>query len=87
MLVGCEAAIDAVANIYAGEDTEAMVVVVANNAFSQLNRQVGLHNTEAICPALAPLFVNTYHNLCWLLIDGECLKTLCHPKSVTVIVV
>lgn len=62
MLVGCEAAIDAMTSIYAGEDTEAMVFVVANNAFSRLNRQVALHNTEAIFPALAHLFINTYHD-------------------------
>lgn len=60
MHAGCEAAIDAVASIYAGEDTEAMVFVVANNAFSRLNRQVVLRNTPAICPALAPIFINTY---------------------------
>ena len=87
----CEAAIDAVANICAGEDTEAMFLVVANNAFSRLNRQVVLHNTPAICPALAPIFINTYCDFSWLLIDGKytvrCIKTFCNPKTVTVIVV
>ena len=91
MLVGCEVAIDAVASIYAGEDTEAMVFVVANNVFSQLNRQLVLRNTPAICPALTPIFINTYCDFSWLLIDGKytvrCIKTLCHPKNITVIVV
>ena len=75
----CEAPIDAMANMYAGEDTKAMVLVVANNAFNRLNRQVALHKTEAICPDLAPIFINTYRDFSWLLIDGEstirCIKT------------
>lgn len=52
--------------------TEAMIFVDAANAF---NRQVALRNTQAICPALAPILITTYHSSSWLFADGECMLT------------
>lgn len=55
-------------HVYNAEDTEAVIFVDAANAF---NRQVTLRNTQVICPALAPILINTYRNLAWLFVDGE----------------
>ena len=67
---GCEAAVHAMAHIYDEEDTEAMIFVDAANAFNRLNRQVALRNTQAICPALAPILINTYRDSSQLFVDG-----------------
>ena len=49
---GCEAAVHAMEQIFADNNTEAMILVDASNAFNCLNRQVTLLNCESICPAL-----------------------------------
>ena len=41
---GCEAAVHAMERVFADEDTEAMILVDASNAFNCLNRQVTLRN-------------------------------------------
>ena len=61
------------AYIYAEDDNEAMIFVDAANAFNSFNRQVALHNTQAICPALAPILINTYCDSSWLFVDGKCV--------------
>lgn len=68
---GCEAAVHAMAHVYNAEDTEAVIFVDAANAFNRLNRQVTLRNTQVICPALAPILINTYRNPAWLFVDGD----------------
>ena len=49
---GVEAAkaIDGIRNIFNQEDTEAMILVDAANAFNNLNRNASLLNMDAICP-------------------------------------
>ena len=42
----------------------------ASNAFYELNRQVTLRNVEAICPVLAPILINTYHQDAFLFAGG-----------------
>ena len=59
--------------IFAEDDTEAMILVDATNAFNRLNRQVTLVNCEVICPALSPILIYTYLNNSWLFIDGQCM--------------
>ena len=56
---GCEAAVHAMEQIFADNDTEAMILV---NAFNCLNRQVTLLNCETVCPALSYILINTYGN-------------------------
>ena len=70
---GCEAAVHAMECIFAEDDTEAMILVDATNAFNRLNRQVTLVNCEVICPALSPILTNTYRNNSWLFVDGQCM--------------
>ena len=45
---GCEAAVHAMEQIYADDDTEAMIFVDASNAFDCLNRQVTLLNCGTV---------------------------------------
>ena len=45
------------------EDTKAMILMDALNAFNCLNREVALHNSEVICPTLAPILINTYQQI------------------------
>ena len=70
---GCEAAVHAMECIFAEDDTEAMTLVDATNAFNRLNRQVTLVNCEVICSALSPILTNTYRNNSWLFVDGQCM--------------
>ena len=49
-VVGCEAAVHAVNNIFSDDNMEAMIFVDASNAFNSLNRQATLLNSKAICP-------------------------------------
>ena len=46
--------------IFNDEQTEAVILVDASNAFNSLNRQVALHNIRIICPAFSPILINTY---------------------------
>ena len=70
---GCEAAIHAMEQIFADEDTEAMILVDASNAFNCLNRQVTLLNCGTVCPALSHILINTYRNSSQLFVDGQCI--------------
>ena len=49
----------AMEQLFAADDTEAMILVDATNAFKLLNRQV---NCDKICPAMAYIIINTYRN-------------------------
>ena len=70
---GCEAAAHAKRSIFDNDDTEAMILVDATNAFNRLNRQVALVNCEVICPAMSAILTNTYRDNSWLFIDGQCI--------------
>ena len=69
----CEAAVHAMERVFADEDTEAMILVDASNAFNCLNRQVTLHNCGTVCPALSHILINTYRNNSQLFVDGQCI--------------
>ena len=59
---GCEAAVHAIQHLFAGEETEALILVDTTNTLNRLNRQVTLLNCDKICPAMAHIIINTYHN-------------------------
>ena len=46
---GAEAAIHAMQDIFANEDTEAVLLIDAENAFNSISRKVMLHNLNFIC--------------------------------------
>ena len=68
---GNEAAVHAMRAIFCDDSTEAVLLVDASNAFNSLNRQVALHNIQAICPPLANILINTYRQDIPLFIDGR----------------
>ena len=59
---GCEAAVHAMHKIFQEEDTEAVLLVDASNAFNSVNRKVFLHNIDIVCPALA-IYVNNCYSI------------------------
>ena len=67
---GAEAAIHAMKEIFDLANTDAVILVDAENAFNKLNRKVALHNMQYICPAFSTVLVNTYRNPTRLFIVG-----------------
>ena len=57
---GSEAAIHAMRNIYEADETDAVLLIDASNAFNALNRSAALHNIRVLCPTIAIYAINTY---------------------------
>ena len=72
---GIEAAVHAARTAFDSNDTEAMLLVDATNAFNSLNRQVALHNIRRLCPPLATILINTYRAPSDLFVDGDTLQS------------
>ena len=68
--VAIEAAVHAVHTLFHREDTEALLLVDASNAFNSLNRQTALHNIQRLLPSLA---INTYRAPSELYVHGDIL--------------
>ena len=58
---GCEAAVHAMHQIFDQEDTEAILLIDAANAFNCVNRNVFLHNIGIVCPEMAIYVKNCYY--------------------------
>ena len=56
---GSEAAIHAMRNIFDADETNAVLLVDASNAFNALNRAAALHNTRLLCRTTATYATNT----------------------------
>ena len=66
-----EVVIHAMRDIFANEDTEAVLLTDAENAFSSINQKVMLHNLNFICPIITTYITNCYITLARLfIIDG-----------------
>ena len=59
---GFEAAILTMNKMYDDENTDAVLLVDAKNAFSPLNRESFLHNITYLCPPLS-IFVRNFYSL------------------------
>ena len=70
---GAEAAIQAVRELFQSDETEAVLLVDAQNAFNSLNRQLALRNVPSLCPLLAAILINTYRDPANLYIDNSVL--------------
>ena len=68
---GIEAAIHAMQQMFDQDDTEAVLMADATNAFNQLNREVCLHNLRHLCPSLATVVINTYRCSAKLFVGGS----------------
>ncbi|XP_068704061.1 uncharacterized protein [Montipora foliosa] len=67
---GSEAAIHAMHRIFEADDTDAVLLVDASNAFNALNRAAALHNIRVLCPVIAVYAINTYRHPARLFITG-----------------
>ena len=67
---GCEAAVHAMNQIFQEEETDALLLVDATNAFNSINRQAMLHNIQYICPPMATYAYNSYCVSSRLFIQG-----------------
>ena len=67
---GSEAAIHAMHAIFEADDTDAVLLIDASNAFNALNRAAALHNIRALCPVIAAYAINTYRQPARLFITG-----------------
>ena len=68
---GVEAVIHTARECFLKEDTEAVLLIDASNAFNSLNCNVALHNIQFTCPKLSTVLYNTYRAPSDLYIDGE----------------
>ena len=69
-------------DLQSDDQTEAILLVDANNAFNSLNR--AMRNIQSLCPPLAKIVVNTYCNNPPLFIDGEVIPSIArrdHPRG------
>jgi hypothetical protein len=67
---GSEAAIHAMRNIFDEDDTEAILLIDASNAFNSLNRAAALNNIRILCPMVATYAINTYRLPMRLFVHG-----------------
>ena len=67
---GVEAAVHAVRKLYEDKETEAIILVDAENAFNLMNRKVALNNIQHICPSLSTYIINSYRNAANLYVAG-----------------
>ena len=69
---GCEIAVHALRSLFEERDsTEGILLVDASNAFNSLNRNVMLHNVQALCPAISTCVTNFYRSSAELFVGGE----------------
>ena len=47
---GCEATIHAMSQIFNEEDSDAVLLINASNAFNAVNQNIFFHNVNVICP-------------------------------------
>ena len=57
-------------SIFDAGETDAVLLIVASNAFNALNRAAVLHNIQVLCPSLATYMINSYRQPARLFITG-----------------
>ena len=67
---GSEAAVHAMHSIFEADETDAVLLIDASNAFNALNRAAALHNIRVLCPLIATYAINTYREPARLFIIG-----------------
>jgi len=63
-------------DIFSEEDTEAVLLIDASNAFNSVNRQGFLHNINIICPEIATFVSICYSKPSRLFVIGGVEKVL-----------
>ena len=70
LMAGAEAAMHGMNLAFYDQGSDAVLLVDAINAFNLLNRQPALHNIRYLCPSIATVIINTYHESTDLFVDG-----------------
>ena len=78
---GCEAAIHAMREIFGEEETDAVLLVDAANAFNSMNRRALLQNIKVTCPTLSKFASNNYSSPSRIFISGG--KEISSDEGVT----
>ena len=68
---GLEAAIYAIYDVYQQDETKAVLLVNADNAFNSINRKAMLHNTSITCPLITTIIANCYMEPARLFLVGN----------------
>ena len=68
---GSEAAIHAMHSIFDADETDAVLLIDASNAFNPLNRAKALHNIRVLCLTLATYVINTFGQPARLFLTGD----------------
>ena len=68
---GIEASIHAIRKIFDKEETEAVLLVDADNAFNRLNRSAALHNIKELCPPFYRYLSNMYQLSAKMIINDQ----------------
>ena len=76
---GSEAAVHVMHSIFEEEETDAVLLTDASNAFNALNRAAALHNIRVLCPPIATYAINTYRQPARLFLQEE--ASLNPPKA------
>eukprot|EP00923_Selenidium_pygospionis_P004428 GHVN01007124.1.p1 GENE.GHVN01007124.1~~GHVN01007124.1.p1 ORF type:complete len:991 (+),score=91.46 GHVN01007124.1:438-2975(+) len=67
---GCEAAVHALKEVFEEDETDAVLLVDADNAFNRLNRQAALLNIRHVCPSVSTAMTNVYRSPGTLFLEG-----------------
>ena len=67
---GSEAAVHAMHDIFNEEESEAVLLIDATNAFNIFNRKVFLHNISIVCPVIGIFVINCYSRPTRLFVIG-----------------
>eukprot|EP00116_Pleurobrachia_bachei_P002344 sb/3462606/ len=59
---GCEAAVHGMREHFESPETEAVILLDAENAFNSMNRRLAVHNIQYICPEIAQYLKNSYRS-------------------------
>ena len=57
---GYEVAVHSLSSMFSEDDSDAILLVDADNVFNRINRNVMLHNIRIICPIIATYVINSY---------------------------
>ena len=67
---GAEAAIHAMNQVFAEEDTDGILLIDASNAFNLMNRSAAMHNIQVVFKEISLYVINTYRSPSRLFICG-----------------
>ena len=69
--MGRETAVHALSSMLIEYDSDAILLVVADNAFNRINRNIMLHNIRIVCPINAAFIMNSYSREARLFKSGD----------------